>query len=161
MVVCKMAFMVKKKKEQKVKPKIRWWKLKETSCLEEFRQEMTRILGGKDGLPDEWDKTAEMLRKTAETVLGVTFGKRKGDRETWWWNEEVQETIKEKKEAKKAWDKIRNENTKKVYKEKKSKAKKAVVMAKGRAYEDLYARLKTKEGEKELYRLARQRDRAE
>ena len=33
-------------------------------------------------------------------------------------------------------------------------------MAKGRAYDDLYARLKTKEGEKELYRLARQRDRA-
>ena len=34
-------------------------------------------------------------------------------------------------------------------------------MAKGRAYDDFYARLKTKEGEKELYRLARQRDRAE
>ena len=60
--------------------------------------------GREDGLPDEWDKIAE-------TVLGVTFGKRKGDRETWWWNEEVQESIKEKKEAKKAWDKIRNENS--------------------------------------------------
>ena len=34
-------------------------------------------------MADECDKTAEMLRKTAETVLGVTFGKRKGDRETW------------------------------------------------------------------------------
>ena len=33
-------------------------------------------------------------------------------------------------------------------------------MAKGCAYDDLYARLETKEGEKELYRLARQRDRA-
>ena len=33
-------------------------------------------------------------------------------------------------------------------------------MAKGRAYDNFYARLKTKEGEKELYRLARQRDRA-
>ena len=33
-------------------------------------------------------------------------------------------------------------------------------MAKRRAYDNLYARLKTKEGEKELYRLARQRDRA-
>ena len=33
-------------------------------------------------------------------------------------------------------------------------------MAKGRAYDDLYARLETKEGEQELYRLARQRDRA-
>ena len=121
---------------------------------------MTRILGGKDGLPDEWDKTAEMLRKTAETVLGVTFGKRKGDRETWSWNEEVQESIKKNKEAKKAWDKIRNENTKKIYKEK-SKAMKAVAMAKRRAYDDLYARLETKENEKELYKLARQRDRAE
>ena len=33
-------------------------------------------------------------------------------------------------------------------------------MAKERAYKYLYARLETKEGEKELYRLARQRDRA-
>ena len=33
-------------------------------------------------------------------------------------------------------------------------------MAKGRAYDDLCARLETKEGEKELYRLARKRDRA-
>ena len=38
--------------------------------------------------------------------------------------------------------------------------KKAVAMAEGRAYDNLYARLETKEGEKELYRLARQRNRA-
>ena len=76
---------------------------------------MIRTLGGKDKLPDEWNKTVETLRKTAKTVLGVTFRKRKGDRETWWWNEEVHESIKEKKEANKAWDKIRDENTKKIY----------------------------------------------
>ena len=58
-------------------------------------------------------------KKTSETVLGVTFGKRKEHRETWLWNKKVQESIKEKKEAKKAWDKIRDENTKKMYKEKK------------------------------------------
>ena len=46
-----------------------------------------------------------------------------------------------------------------MYKEKKIKAKKAVAMAKGRAYEGSYARLETKEHEKEFYRLARQRDR--
>ena len=121
---------------------------------------MTRILGGNDWLPDECDKTAKMLRKTAETELGVTFGKRKGDRETWWWNEEVQKSIKEKKEAKKAWEKIRDENTKKIYKEKKNKAKKAVAMAKGCAYDNLHARLETKEDEKKFDRLVRQRDRA-
>ena len=108
-------------------------------------------------------KQQKCLRKTTETVLGVTFGKRKGDMETWWWNEKVQESIKEKKEAKKAWDKIRDENTKKIYKENKSKAKKAVAILqsrKGHAYDDLCARIETKECEKELYRWTRKRDRA-
>ena len=63
MMVCKMAFMVKKKKPEKVKPKIRWWKLKETSCQEAFRQEVTGILECKDRLSDEWDKTAKILKK--------------------------------------------------------------------------------------------------
>ena len=61
MVVCKMALMVKKKKAEKVKPKIRWWKLNKTSCQKAFREEVTKIFVGKDGLPDEWDKTAEIL----------------------------------------------------------------------------------------------------
>ena len=47
----------------------------ETSCQEAFREEVTRILGGEDELFDEWDKTEEMLRKTAEIMLGVIFGK--------------------------------------------------------------------------------------
>ena len=97
MVICKMALMVKKEKEKKVKPKIRWWKLKKTSCQEAFRQKVTRTRRGKDELPDEWDKTAEILRKTTETVVGVTFGKQKGERETWWWNEEVQESIRKER----------------------------------------------------------------
>ena len=36
----------------------------------------------------------------------------------------------------------------------------AVAMAKGHAYDNFYERLETKGGEKELYKLARQRDRA-
>ena len=43
---------------------------------------------------------------------------------------------------------------------KKSKVKKAVAMVKKCMYEDLYAILETKEDQKELYRLARQRDTA-
>ena len=41
----------------------------------------------------------------------------------------------------------------------KKTAKRAVSKAKGRAYEDLYRRLSTKEGEKDIYRMARARDR--
>ena len=72
------------------------------------------------------------------------IGRGKGERETRWYNKEVQESIKEKKEAKKTWDKLRDKKTKKMYTEKQSKAKKAVAVVKGRAYEDLYGRLETK-----------------
>ena len=38
-------------------------------------------------------------------------------------------------------------------------AKRAVSVAKGKAYDDLYLRLGTKEGEKDIYRMARIRER--
>ena len=78
-----------KSRESKAKDTVRGWKLNGTRCQEAFKQEVTRTLEGKDGLRDEWEKTAEMVRKTSKFVLGVTLGKRKGDRETWWCNEEV------------------------------------------------------------------------
>ena len=45
------------------------------------------------------------------------------------------------------------------YKVGKKTAKRAVSVAKGRAYEDLYQRLSTKEGENDIYRMARVRER--
>ena len=36
MMICQMALMVKKKKAEEVQPKMRWSKLKETSCEEAF-----------------------------------------------------------------------------------------------------------------------------
>ena len=40
----------------------------------------------------------------------------------------------------------------------KKTAKRAISVAKGRAYEDLYQYLGTKEGEKDFYRMARVRE---
>ena len=45
------------------------------------------------------------------------------------------------------------------YKVAKKTAKRAVSVAKGRAYEDLYQHLSMKEGEKDIYRMARVRER--
>ena len=81
------------------------------------------------------------------------------DREIWWWNEEVQECIQGKRLAKKKWDTERTEESRQEYREMHRKVKVEVAKAKQRAYEDLYVRLDTKEGEVDLYRLVRQRDR--
>ncbi|KAK3506655.1 hypothetical protein QTP70_012527 [Hemibagrus guttatus] len=92
-------------------------------------------------------------------VLGVSSGRRKEDKETWWWNEEVQDSIQRKRLAKKKWDMDRTEENRQEYKELQRRVKREVSKAKQKAYDELYTRLDTREGEKDLYRLARQRDR--
>ncbi|KAK4320004.1 hypothetical protein Pmani_009074 [Petrolisthes manimaculis] len=109
---------------------------------------------------DRWETISEVVRQKAKKVLGVTSGRRKEDKETWGWNEEVQESISKKKRAKMKWDRQMDEESKQEYKEMQSTAKKEVAKAKDRAYEKLYEKLDSREGEKDLYRLARQRDRA-
>ncbi|KAK3555452.1 hypothetical protein QTP86_016099 [Hemibagrus guttatus] len=110
-------------------------------------------------LPDDWESTAEMIRETGRKVLGVSSGRRKEDKETWWWNEEVQDSIQRKRLAKKKWDMDKSEENRQEYKELQRRVKREVSKAKQKAYDELYTRLDTREGQKDLYRLARQRDR--
>ncbi|KAK3510973.1 hypothetical protein QTP70_027784 [Hemibagrus guttatus] len=109
-------------------------------------------------LPDDWETTAEVIRETGRKVLGVSSGRRKEDKETWWWNEKVQNSIQRKSLAKKKWDMDSTEENRQEYKELQRRVKREVSKAKQKAYDDLYTRLDTREGEKDLYRLARQRD---
>ncbi|KAK3506055.1 hypothetical protein QTP70_021852 [Hemibagrus guttatus] len=161
MVVCRMTLMVCKKKRSKIEieKKTKWWKLKKEECCEEFRQKLRQALGGQVLLPDDWETTAEVIRETGRKVLGVSSGRRKEDKETWWWNEEVQDSIQRKRLAKKKWDMDRTEENRQEYKELQRRVKRGVSKAKQKAYDELYTRLDTREGEKDLYRLARQRDR--
>ncbi|KAK3532699.1 hypothetical protein QTP86_028068 [Hemibagrus guttatus] len=92
-------------------------------------------------------------KREEHRVLGVSSGRRKEDKETWWWNEEVQDSVQRKRLGKKKWDMDRTEENRQEYKELQRRVKKEVQ----KAYDELYTRLDTREGEK--YRLARQRDR--
>ncbi|KAK3505658.1 hypothetical protein QTP70_020899, partial [Hemibagrus guttatus] len=161
MVVCRMTLMVCKTKRSKIEieKKTKWWELKKEECCEEFRQKLRQALGGQVVLPDDWETTAEVIRETGRKVLGVSSGRRKEDKETWWWNEEVQDSIQRKRLAKKKWDMDRTEENRQEYKELQHRVKREVSKAKQKAYDELYTRLDTREGEKDLYRLARQRDR--
>ncbi|KAK3515626.1 hypothetical protein QTP70_024868, partial [Hemibagrus guttatus] len=161
MVVCRMTLMVCKTKRSKreIEKKTKWWKLKKEECCEEFRQKLRQALGDQVVLPDDWETTAEVIRETGRKVLGVSSGRRKEDKETWWWNEEVQDSIQRKRLAKKKWDMDRTEENRQEYKELQRRVKREVSKAKQKAYDELYTRLDTREGEKDLYRLARQRDR--
>ncbi|KAK3547170.1 hypothetical protein QTP86_015642 [Hemibagrus guttatus] len=112
-----VAEMKKKRSKIEIEKKTKWWKLKKEECCEEFRQKLRQALGGQVVLPDDWETTAEVIRETGRKVLGVSSGRRKEDKETWWWNEEVQDSIQRKRLAKKKWDMDRTEENRQEYKE--------------------------------------------
>ncbi|KAK3528585.1 hypothetical protein QTP70_003750 [Hemibagrus guttatus] len=118
--------MVCKKKRSKIEKKTKWWKLKKEECCEEFRQKLRQALGVQVVLPDDWETTAEVIRETGRKVLGVSSGRRKEDKETWWWNEEVQHNIQRKRLAKKKWDMDRTEENGQEYKELQCRVKREV-----------------------------------
>ncbi|KAK3528449.1 hypothetical protein QTP70_000145 [Hemibagrus guttatus] len=134
------------KKRSEIEKKTKWWKLKKEECCEEFRQKLRQALGGQVVLPDDWETTAEVIRETGRKVLGVSSGRRKEDKETWWWNEEVQDSIQRKRLAKKKWDMDRTEENRQEYKELQRRVKREVSKAKQKAYDELYTRQRDRDG---------------
>ncbi|XP_061647396.1 uncharacterized protein LOC133486382 [Phyllopteryx taeniolatus] len=159
MVVCKMTLVAgRKMRKTKAEQRTMWWKLRgRVLCSFSGRGETgSRWTGGASRRLDHCSQGDQRGRQGR--VLGVSSG-RKGERETWWWNLTVQEIIQGKRLAKKKWNTERTEERRKEYIEMRHRAKVEVAKAKQEAYDDMYARLDTKEGEKDLYGLARQRDR--
>ena len=93
--------------------------------------------------------------------LSETLGKisTTGRREMWWWNQEVKKKLKDKRNAKKVWHTMRDDASKLAYKNARKQAKRGVAKARNMAYEELYEKLETKEGENALFKIAKQRNR--
>jgi hypothetical protein len=95
----------------------------------------------------------------ASEEFGVTKGGKRETKETWWWNEKVQNVTKEKKECFRRMHLDRSVNNVERYKVAKKTAKRAVREVRGQMYDRLYRRLGTKEGKKDIYMMAKSRER--
>jgi hypothetical protein len=107
-----------------------------------------------EDVDDMWLKMATYVQKVASEVFGASREGKQEAKDTWWWNDEVQRAIREKECFKRLHHDKSAANIE-GYKIAKRVAKRAVSVAKGQAYDDLYQRLGTKEGEKDIYRMAR------
>ena len=112
--------------------------------------------GADDQLDEIWKDMSRVLGKAAVKTCGRTRGGRRRESETWWWDKEVQEKLKEKKRAYKTL----RERTGSIdeYKRLKKEAK-AVARAKETAWKECYDKLEMKEGEDQIYRIAKGRAR--
>jgi hypothetical protein len=105
-----------------------------------------------------WMNISTYIRKVASEEFGVTKGGKRETKETWWWNEKVQNAIKEKKECFRRMHLDRSLDNVERYKVAKKTAKRVVSEARGQMYDGLYQRLDTKEAEEGIYRMAKSRE---
>ena len=86
-------------------------------------------------------------------------GKKRPGLERWWWNEETEKAVKEKKDRLKTWKRTSTESDRKEYKLAKVTAKKVVARVKAEAIDGLYDSMEMNEGQKDVYRIAAASDR--
>lgn len=159
LVVSDFRFRIRQDKSAKIS-RTKWWKLK-GDASRVFKDRMIQDGPWTEGedANSMWEEMATHIRKVATEVFGVTKGNKREPKETWWWNDDVQKAIKEKKECYKRLHHDRSADNIEKYKVAKKNAKRAMSEARGRAYEDLYQRLSTKEGEKDVSKMAKIRER--
>jgi hypothetical protein len=108
-----------------------------------------------------WMNMTTCIRKVILKEFEVTKGDKREIKQTWWWNEKVQNAIKEKKECFRRMHLDRSANNVERYKVTKKTVKRAVSEARGQIYDGMYQWLGTKECEKDIYRMAKSREKDE
>ena len=98
-VVSLIIIWTKWRKASKLVKRIKWWKLKDSKVNNKFKMDVIEsgIFSGQEG----WQRIAEMIRSIAKRELGETLGtvNTADRRETWRWNQEVQENLKDNKKC--------------------------------------------------------------
>ncbi|AQK62958.1 Retrovirus-related Pol polyprotein LINE-1 [Zea mays] len=161
LVVADFRFRIRlqRNKHNKV-TRTKWWKLK-GDVAQTFKKRVIEEgpWAGEEDANIMWRKMATCIRKIASEEFGLSQGNRREVKDTWWWNEDVQKAIKEKKDCYKRLHHDKCAENIEKYRIAKKSAKRAVSRARGQAYDDLYQRLDTKQGEKDIYRMAKIRER--
>ena len=151
----------KKRKPEQATPKIKWWRLREDNLKVQFRENVLDKVRPVESVQEWWAETSTRILRVGQEVLGMTTGWRPpGDKETWWWNDKVQEVIKAKKVATKIWETSLRQEDKDIYRQANKAAKKAVSTNKALAMNELYEEMETPEGEIKIFRIAKARDKA-
>jgi len=89
---------------------VRVLKLKEEKTCEEFRcmvgDNVEAVKWKGLGVNDHWLQMKDIMMETAQDICGMTKGPCR-HKETWWWNEEVVEAVRDKKIKYGKWKKER------------------------------------------------------
>ena len=162
-VVMKLKMRKSKKRRERLVKRIRWWKLKDREIRETFVEkvfeEVISIELEEESFQDQYKSLMRIFREAIIEVCGKSSGRRKEGKETWWQNPKSEKAILEKKAGLGKWKRSGMLEDKEEYQRLNRKAKKVVAEEQRKVMDELYDKLNTKEGEKDVYRIASERER--
>ena len=152
LLVCEIVIPKPKVEKRKFIPRLKSWKLREPATKELFEKKFNEKVPQDPlvGVDSTWNHLKERLLSTTKEVCGTTknFSLK---RETWWWNDTVDQRIKEKRKLWKAW---KAGGDKEPYLQAKRLAKQAVYKAKKENEQQQSNNMKP--GNYDIYRFVRQ-----
>ena len=154
LLVADTSLSVHPPKRRKFVPKCRIWKLKRPEYRQKFEDRVAQELGNtnlqEQNSDSSWQCFKRALNTSAEAVCGMSKN-HNWRKETWWWNDEVDAAIKEKR---KAWNEWKKGGCRETYNRAKAIARKAVFQAKQVVEEEKFARVASNPSE--IFKIARQ-----
>jgi len=158
LLVCVVKLTQKCRKQRKpFVSKCKIWKLKQPEVREAFCAKLQ--LKADESVNSEveriWSGLRNGLSEAADAVCGRTKGPPR-HRETWWWNDNIGEIVKEKRRLFKVWKNTECESDKKLYTEAKRQAKKEINMAQEVERKKFGEMLVREDGKKNVFRVAKQ-----
>jgi len=104
---------------------------------------------------EHWHKMKKIMMETAQYICGMSKGPCR-HKETWWWNEEVAEAVREKKIK---YRKLKRENSKEArmeYKKCRQSAKRVITSAKEKKQKECANDLNDSDHENKMFQMAKQ-----
>lgn len=165
--------------------KIKWHNLKNeayepivTPFIREINEWLTNNTTCDELSPTQmWNNLSKTLLGKAEKTLGVSKGRLRNGKESWWWNDEIAKAVEAKTKAFKAWTKCESNvedekaQLRAVYDECRKSVKRMVAQARAKSAEQFYQELEsqtasgnshareTPRDNARIYRIAAQRRR--
>ena len=161
LLICKVRLFEKTvRSRQAFVSRTKVWRLKEEAVQNKFKEVVERMEVSKNTVDSGgsvevlWSGFRDCMTEAAEHVCGQTKG-RQVHHETWWWNDEVDRAVSEKRDWYRIWSKSKTEANKMVYNQMKKYAGKVVYSAKESYGREFGMKLENEAGKGNLFKAVK------
>ena len=159
-VICNLQVTKPREIKRKFAPKRKVWKLNESEVRTSFKEQVEMLIseqshsGESESVDEIWLQLKDTLLAATEKVCGWTKGPPR-HQVTWWWNDDVENCVKEKRRVWKEWKK--GLVPKETYLEVKRIARRAIYQAKLDAEKERFPNATGRDDHKnEIFKIAKQ-----